>query len=493
MNILMALKAINTAADTTHPESTIVQTAQWMVQSGHIYPAIAAPPYTPAPYGPLFYLGLAAIGHVANGGYELRLLLRAIAFGSYILTGLVAYSLARRLGTSKSAGILGGAMTLAAPFVAYWNVSARPDFPALLLSLLAIWVIALAEAPAYRSVLLAAIFCACAVLIKQSFIAAPLAIALLLVLSRRFWLLVTFVTTGLLAASLAVAYLLYRGEPVVTSMLIIGRSPLAIKPGLALFYSGFPLGLGVLLLVGACAGSALAANSDRWQFRILCYYFFFSAAITLLTLLQVGSDSNYMFEFWAVASILAVIVIPQGEAIWSRFGQPLKLGIALAMGFLAIQSLHAISHPGTKLTNYNYDKLHDLHVLSTDPSLTIRGKNPEFLDAFLATILQQRGVWSPSGIIAEIQKQQFDVIFVQGAPHIVVGHHGQAFLSASIVQSINDSYQPLCRTSTMLVMVPRRVGPERFSASDGSSVLGETCDTVPENAALFVKRQNVQP
>jgi len=493
LNVLMALKAISAIADTTHPESTIVQTAQWMTQSGHIYPALTAPPYTPAPYGPLFYLGLAGASRVTNDALELRMLLRTIAFASYLLTGFVAYSLARRLGTSQSAGILGGVMAVAAPFVAYWNVSARPDFPALLLSLLAIWIVVRHEELAYTDIFVVAIFCACAVLIKQSFIAAPLAIVLLLIQRRRLWQLLMFFVTGLLSALLVIEYLLHRGEPVLASMLVIGHSPLVIKPGLAVFYSGFPAGLGAPLLVGACAGAALAANSDRWQVRLLCYYFFFVAAITLLTLLQVGSDSNYMFELWTVASILAALAIPQGEAIWSRLGGPLKVGIALATSFLALQSLHAISHPETRLTNYNYDKLHDLHILSTDPSLTVRGKNPELLDSFLITVLQQKGVWSPSGVLDEIHKQQFDVVFLQGSLHNVVQHHGQPFLGPSIVQSIADAYQPVCRTSTMLVMIPRRVGPERFSASDGSNVLGEACDTVPENAALFVKRQNSPP
>ena len=51
---IKSLRTITTSADTSYPESAIVQTARLASQSGRLYPALDAPPYTAAPYGPLF-------------------------------------------------------------------------------------------------------------------------------------------------------------------------------------------------------------------------------------------------------------------------------------------------------------------------------------------------------------------------------------------------------------------------------------------------------
>lgn len=133
---------ITTSADTSHPESAIVQTAQLAARSGRLYPSLDAPPYTPAPYGPLFYLVLAGAGRVCKGdASEIRLLLRSVVFGCYLLVGLVGYLLARNAGASQSASVLGAAAIWAAPQVLFWNVTVRPDFPGLLLSLSGVWII----------------------------------------------------------------------------------------------------------------------------------------------------------------------------------------------------------------------------------------------------------------------------------------------------------------------------------------------------------------
>jgi hypothetical protein len=483
MNALVAIRTINNNGDTTHPESSTVQTAQWAAQSSRIYPELWASPYTPALYGPLFYVGVAVAGRATNGDlHEIRLLLRSIAFACFLLTGVVAYSLARRAGASRNAAILGAAVALAAPFAPYWNITSRPDFPALLLSLLGLWAISRGEQPSYVEAFLAGVFCAAAVLMKQTFIAAPLAISVLFVLRRSYRQLVVFAGAGTFTALLVVGYLLHHGEPVLKELAVVAHSPLAVGSGILLLFLYLPIGLGALVVAGACASFISALGSNRRQLQLLGCYFVFAVVVTMLTLFQVGSSWNYLFELWSVASVLAVCIIPRAEVIWKEMGGPFRVGATVGMIFLTAHSLHAIRHPDIELTHYSYDKIRALHVLSTDPSLTIEGRNPEFLDAFITTVLEERGVWSSAGLVNEINHRAFDVAFTNQVDHKLIDYHGQAILSAAVLDSLDSSYRPLCRTSTMLVMVPRE-RPEDFSVPDASYTLGEVCDAIFENNA----------
>ena len=475
---------ITTSADTSHPESAIVQTAQLAARSGRLYPSLDAPPYTPAPYGPLFYLVLAGAGRVCKGdASEIRLLLRSVVFGCYLLVGLVGYLLARNAGASQSASVLGAAAIWAAPQVLFWNVTVRPDFPGLLLSLSGVWIISRRASPAFGAVISSGVCCAGAVLFKQSFVAAPLAIALVFVLRQSYRNLAVFVASGLLTGLAIIGYLTLRGEPVIKEALLIGHSPLAVYSGIMLLYLTLSVGLAVPIAAGGVAGflSALRSTS-RWQIHLLMCYSLLALLVAILTLLQVGSNTNYLFEVWSIACILCTFVVPQAEALWATMGLPIRIGAAFGMLHLATLTLREIRHPADEVIEHNFDRLQNLHILSTDPSLTVRGKDPELLDAFLTTILEQRHVWKPSGILDEISREEFDIVFIDQINRKPWEYRGQQYLSLTVLQSLASSYKPLCYTSRMLVMLPKN-RPARFSLSDASYTLREVCEPTSEISA----------
>jgi hypothetical protein len=467
---IKSLSTLTTDADTSYPESALVQTARLASQSGRLYPAIDAPPYTPAPYGPLFYLLLAGAGRVCKGdAFEIRLLLRSIVFASYVVVGLVGYLLARNAGASRNAAALGTAAIWAAPQLwMFWNVTVRPDFPGLLLCLAGIWVISRRASPAFGAVILSGVCCAGGVLIKQSFVAAPLAIALLFILRRSFRNFAVFAASGLLVGLSVIGYLTLRGEPVIREILVISHSPLSVHSGASVLYSTLSVGLAVLVVAGGVAGFLSALGlTNHWQLHLLACYFAAALLVASLTLLNVGRNAYYLFEFWSIASVLSISVVPQAEALWGAVSQPIRIGAAVGLFLLASRSILEIRHPVQLVTEYNFGRLHDLHILSEDPSLTVRSKDPELLDPFLTTILERQHLWTASGILDEISHEQFDVVFTNRKEN--------QRLSLAVLQSLANYYQPLCRTSTMLVMRPKN-RPVRFSLSDASYTLREACE-----------------
>src|SRR5215475_9260472 len=78
--------------DSTFPESAVVQTALWAKASGKIYPALDQSPYTPAPYGPLFYTSLTLVAKVAGGDVDRLLAIgRLITVTSFLLLLFATY------------------------------------------------------------------------------------------------------------------------------------------------------------------------------------------------------------------------------------------------------------------------------------------------------------------------------------------------------------------------------------------------------------------
>jgi hypothetical protein len=473
---IKSLYVIGMAGDTSHPESAIIQTAWLASQSGRLYPSLDAPPYTPAPYGPLFYAMLAGAGRFCRGDIlALRLLLRLMVFASYAIVGLMGYMLARNCGASRSAAMLGAVAIWAAPQVLYWDVSVRPDFPGLFFSLLGLWILSRRVSPDFPSTILSGVCCAGAVLIKQGFVAAPLAIALLFALRRSYRYLAVFTASGLLVALPVIGYLQFHGEPVIKEMLLLGYSPVAFRPGISILYSNLSVGLALVVVAGSAVGFVLAFQpAGDWQIRLVAIYLLSTLLVTTGLLVQAGSDSNYLFEFWSVACVLAASAVPQAEAAWIAMSPPVRIGAAIGLLILTARSFDAIRNPERPAVQYSFDRLRGLHILSTDPSLSVRGKSPELLDTFLAAILEQRHVWTPAGILGEIGGEEFDVAFVSVLDRKPLYYHGQPTLSPTVLQSLARFYRPLCYTATMQVLRPQHRAAG-YSVADASYTLREDC------------------
>ncbi len=475
-NVVRAIRAIPSASDTTYPESAVIETAHWAWQSHRIYPSLVRPPYTPAPYGPLFYLGLAAVGKALHGdNYAIRIALRSLVFASYLLAGLAVFALARDAGAAVWAALAGSVTALAAPFVLFWNASARPDFPALLLALLGIRMMAHSRRPGWRTGVAAGIWCAMGFLIKQSMVAAPLAIAGYLALRRWYRPLGGFVLAAGATAGMVVAYLLLRGEPVLRDMLLMRHAPAAVRPAVAVVSNALAGGLGLLVVAGGAAGAAMALTGKNSRLLLVGMYAALAALVAMLTLPQVGSNVNYLLEPWMGASVLMACALGPAAASWRSIGEALQIGVLVVLIVLVGHGWEAIRRvPGPPA--YRYHRLAGLRILSTDPTFTVRGRDPELLDPYLADLLQHRAGWSAAGVAAEIKEQRFDVIFLTENGGRLSTWHGRPRLSPELAKQVQRFYRPLCRTARVLVMTPKGLA-KRFSVSDASFTLGRRCRT----------------
>src|SRR5579875_658836 len=169
---------IRSRRDLTVPEGSIVYSIREVAAGRPLYRDFRRPPYATTPYPPLYYLAAAAPLAPLRGGTGIETVYlsgRLVTLLSTLVCLGLATDLARRAGAGRWSA---AAPLLAAtsPCLIPWGFTCRPDFPALALTLAGIRCF-LGRRTAAGAAAAAAWFLA-ALLTKQSFVAAPLAMTI---------------------------------------------------------------------------------------------------------------------------------------------------------------------------------------------------------------------------------------------------------------------------------------------------------------------------
>jgi hypothetical protein len=472
----LSLKALPAKCDLSSPESSIVFSAQLSARTGRLYSDWHSFPYTSTPYGPFFYLSLQLVAHfVGTEADKIRHGYRILDLSCFLLLPCLVFSLLRQLRCTPALAVLASLASISASFFFPWTITARPDIPALLLSILAVWILCRHDEPQPAHLILAGVACAAAILFKQSSVAAPLAISLLLFVRRRFKDLFIFGVSAAMFGSAALGYYIARGEPVLLQNLLLGKSPIDLRSSINLISSFLSTGFGLVVIVLGCAGFWIAVSSADWRLKFLGYYFFFSTLIGFTTFLHVGAGCNYLFETWVAAALLLPTAFARLESLWNAAHPGLRLASCILLLALLLQQCYVLkSYYAQFVWNYDATPLNGLRVLSTLSYLTLHGKDPHVLDPFALTTAEEHGLWSPDPILKEIAGQDFDVVVLSEANHQLLKYRGQDFFSPVIISGLRANYQIMCRTSSLIVLRPKsREIP--FTAAEASRVLDESC------------------
>ena len=267
------------------------------------------PPYHPLTEPPAIALGYAPIYHMLTGfigsifGYELWVG-RTVSFVSALLTGLFIFLIVKRITKSKSAGAIGGLIFFLPPIIKYWSLLYRVDTLALMFTLAGIYL-ALRFDDRRRLLWSVPLF-VLAFYTKQSFIAAPLAIGLYLLIKDR-KLFLQFASLGIISGLtiLGVGSLLTQGEFFHHLVLLSGGMPMYFS-NITLLYGTF-IKEHIFLLLPAMVMVGLHFKSRKWG--ILDLYLPI-VALTLLGIAKEGSWYNYGIELIALCSILIGCLVP---------------------------------------------------------------------------------------------------------------------------------------------------------------------------------------
>ena len=154
-------------------------------RDGSIYPDPDQPPYLVSLYGPLFYILLSLPLRLANHNIDTaRMLVRITVAGFWVAGLFLVFLIVYRISDSRKKGAVAILLACAPHVIAHWTTQVRGDLLGITFSLLSIYFVL--AAPNYRNLAAGGVCSVLALLCKQTFVAAPVAVLVYLLWRRRF-------------------------------------------------------------------------------------------------------------------------------------------------------------------------------------------------------------------------------------------------------------------------------------------------------------------
>jgi hypothetical protein len=468
--------------DVSYPDSAPLLRIGEFIRSGRIYPDIDRPPYLVTLYGPLTYVLLAIPYRLAQAaGITPQVLVRVGIVGALCLCVLLTFMISRRLYGSRPMAWLCALFAVSALPMASWTTQIRGDFLALALSLLSLYWFLLTNG---RPRGIGAAICAgIALLVKQTFVAVPLAIVSWLIYRRRYkeaflW------STGLALTVLGGYAIAWWREPLMLKHIAALRHPI-LHYGQALMILGNAVSQPVVPL--AVIGGFLALWKRTPERLLLLTYCIVAWFVASLTIPQVGGAINYFWEPLVASAVLAGAGLCelQRKANRTPILVTAMLFVLLLRAFVPMLwgELTYLRKSYANVADYQVRKTHwesfvstvsGRRLLSTYPDVTVLSMNPEIPDPFLNSTLELRGLWNSEPIVGEINAGAYDLIVISKGEAEAPknnGYRGIRNWDDGMWLALKRTYAPACVFQDMEIWLPNRGSGEILPRLSGIGCL----------------------
>jgi hypothetical protein len=446
-----AVRTIPLHGDSFGGESVNPFVGTLAARTGHLYRPLSLPPYTPQPFGPLFYLASAKTAELAGLDIDATIRLgRIFDFVSLLLCVATLFFIARRVGASRGESGLVAMLFLAQPFLARLGATMRPDLPMLLAILLSLYF-ALHAGDGISACALSGLFLGVGFLLKQSAGATALAIAIPSLLHKRYKRLVVFTLAAALPVVIALALLLWRREPFLEHFLAAGRATWSLADALGWLWQGNINRPGQLMLFAVAAAGIPYGIAGGDQGQTLVSFACVNALASLIQTFQVGGSTNYFIPAFAGCALLLPFAI---RGYRHNVDSIRGVGLVAAVGFLAALVDCTASYPPGRGRTIPPPFFNSLRVLSDDSYLVLHTRDPVLIDALTAHSLELQGRWSSAGVVKEIEAGNYDLVVLSGG-HVIRYYRSISFFGPEIVSALNANYETLCGYGEGLVLKPR--------------------------------------
>jgi hypothetical protein len=368
-------------------------------------------PLTVTAYPPIYYLVVASLQSLSgDASYAAG---RSTSIAATVLSAALLVWAVRYVSGQWTAGLLAAGLFVTQNLtVLFWAPSHRVDSLAVCFTLAG-----LALATSKRSTL-AAVPLAAAVLTKQSYLAAPLSLLIVLWPDRPRLLPFVGLFAGCLALGIGVTAWLTNGL-IFWHTVFANANPLDFDYFATIF--GAFLQFNALPVVAAAMLLALPARPAERLWRT---YFGISGLVVVVTVGKLGASSNYWLEFTAATcALIGVLAARVADPVETR-----RVTTSTALASLVLASLLTCvpAYAGTvsqavSLHFAGQDSqaageivavvAHEPgRVLTDDPAVAVlAGKRVEF-EFIIFTILAAQHVWDESPILNAIAAHQFGLV-----------------------------------------------------------------------------------
>jgi hypothetical protein len=302
------------------------------------YHDFSHPPHVVTLYGPLFYTVPGTVARLLNTSWIGTIICgRAYNYAAWLGVALMLYALGRQIGCEVLLAAMAGLLWLAGTLAWQWAIAYRPDAPALLLSLGALWLYQRRTSPLALTTVTALLVAA--FLHKQTSVAVWLAIVVTETTQRR-WSRAAAMFGGwviAVAVSVMITQALSQGAFVKNAFgaVMIWVSPAQVGALLRTAIIG-----GIAAFAGGCLAGAVTRGDQRLTLLRRSYAISFALAIALS--IKAGANLNYYLEPFAMACVLSAALVrhgtnPAGDNFARRVAMG-WLGLALVISAMTLWS-----------------------------------------------------------------------------------------------------------------------------------------------------------
>jgi hypothetical protein len=453
--------------DVSYPDSATLLRLGEVIRLGHIYPDFDRPPYLVTLYGPLTYVFLAIPYRMAQVvGITPQVLVRLGIVGALSQCVLLTFMIGRRLYSSRPMAWLCALFAVSALPMASWTTQIRGDFLGLALSLLSLYWFLLTDG---RPRSIGAAICAgIALLVKQTFVAAPVAIVGWLIYRRRYkdaflW------ATGLGLTVLGGYAIAWWREPLMLKHMAALRHPV-LGYGEALKILGNAVSQPVVPF--AVLGGFLALRKRTPERLLYLIYCMVAWLVASLTITQVGGAINYFFEPLMASAVLAgpglcelqrkanrtpILVTAMLVVLLLRAFVPMLVG---ELAYLRKSYVNVADYQVRKTKWESFvSTVSGRRLLSTYPDVTVLSTIPEIPDPFFNSMLERRGLWNSGPVVAEINAGVYDLIVIakgEAEANRNDGYRGIRYWDDGMWAALKRNYARACISQDMEIWLPDR-------------------------------------
>ena len=353
--------------------------ADQLSQGHNVYHSLQNPPYVTMVYTPLYYLVTAlGIKIVGSALWIGRLLSVLCTLG----TCLFAYKIVKLKTTRTVPALLAGVLPLTVGFYGYWSTLFRVDALALFLSVAGLYTV-VRSLGSWKVQLSIPLFLL-AIFTKQSYVAAPVAVAVYLFVKDRPRSLWFVGLLGLGGALLVGLCTLVFGSSFVEQTFLVGSQPHTLKLGanlLRIVLYSIPV-----VLMFSVTWVLLKIKHREWD--LFAIYFTLALAMCLVLIFKQGAWLNYAQELVVISSILVGLLLGhllnKGSLTFKK--QFIFVGILLILPLSPMGSWYNYEPPTGVQTSY--EVLRPILENVDDPVICE--------DATLAMEAGRTLVWEPS-------------------------------------------------------------------------------------------------